>query len=65
MINVATMSGIAIGSIVGGELISCGRRRTLFIMNFVILISAVLSVFLNFWSIVVGKLLLGVAAGAF
>ena len=65
MINVATMVGVTIGAVAGGELIRNGRRRTLFIANFIAIFSSFLVVFLNFWSICIGKFLFGIAAGMF
>ena len=65
MINVATMIGLAIGSVWAGDFISGGRRKTLWVCNIIIVFSVVLSVILNFWTLCFGKVLLGVAAGAF
>ena len=59
------MIGVTVGAISGGELISSGRRRTLLIANFLAVISSVLCVFLNFWSICIGKFLFGICAGIF
>lgn len=56
------MVGSGLGSILGGLFIGGGRRKTLFIFNFVIIISTAFMCILNFWSIIFGKLVFGFAA---
>ena len=62
LINVATMVGLALGSVAGGMMIGSGRRRTIFIMNFILILSTVATCCLNFWAICIGKFVFGFAA---
>jgi len=62
LINTAVMTGCGLGSLLGGLFIGSGRRKTLFIFNFIIIISTIFMCILNFWSILLGKLVFGFAA---
>ena len=56
------MIGAGLGSLMGGLFIGNGRRRTLVIFNFMIIFSTIFMCILNFWSILIGKLMFGFAA---
>lgn len=57
--------GAAVGAFSGGALCSLGRRNALFIVNFVIMVGAGITMIFNFYALVIGRLLLGFGVGAF
>ena len=59
----AGLVGLMIGAVVGGKIMSYGRRRAVFIANAIGIVGSLLSVILNFELILVGRLLFGICAG--
>lgn len=55
--------GAGAGSLMGGAFIGGGRRKVLIWFNFLIILSTIPMCITNFWSILVGKLVYGFAAG--
>lgn len=55
--------GLAIGSFAGGFLVKNGRRRIIIIMNIISIIGVGISLVMNFWAFLFGKLLWALAVG--
>ena len=52
-----------VGSLSGGLIIPWGRRKTILLFNVVGIIAVVLSLALNLYTIIIGKLLFGICTG--
>jgi MFS family permease len=55
--------GIALGSIFGGDFVKKGRRSTIVAFNIYGLIGSAMSIYLNFWVICLGRMILGFCCG--
>ena len=55
--------GACVGALYGKKLISYGRRKSLFVIGYIFLLSAVVTQYMNFWAILIARLIGGVAAG--
>ena len=65
MIGSSFILGLSIGSILGGKFVSYGRRKVLIIVNILCAFSVIPTLFLNLWSICVGRFLYGLFSGMF
>ena len=54
---------MTIGAVLGGELMSTGRRRAILISNSIGFLGSILSVILNYHIIFLGRLLFGICVG--
>jgi MFS family permease len=63
LIGNVSLFGVAIGSIFGGHLIDKGRRKAIFIMNFVVILGAALTLARTVYTIIIGRFICGFAAG--
>ena len=63
VISSVAIAGMTLGSLFGGLLTVHGRRRALIICNCMVFISTACLMVLNFYSICVGRFILGFAAG--
>lgn len=57
--------GAAVGAFTGGALCSLGRRNALFIVNFVIMAGAGITMIFSFYALIIGRILLGFGVGSF
>ena len=57
------MFGITVGSFAANIFVEYGRRKTIIACNLVIIVATVMTLILNFWLIVIGKLIFSIAAG--
>ena len=55
--------GGAVGSVIGGNLIKMGRRRTAILTNMLAIISSAICMYDTTWSLTLGRFLLGIAGG--
>lgn len=65
MIGTAAPLGAAIGALSGGKLSSIGRRNALLVINVLLVIGVGISELQNFATLIVGRLIMGAAAGSF
>jgi len=63
MLSTSSIVGVSLGSLYGGDFTQHGRRTTLIYFNVVSLVGTILSLFLNFKVICVGRLVFGIGAG--
>jgi hypothetical protein len=63
LMNAASCFGMGSGSLAGGFIIPIGRRKTIIYFNFLSIIATCLTLNLNIWSIIAGKLLYGFSSG--
>ena len=63
MIGSSMILGLALGATSGGKIIGIGRRRTLFLCCAVGMIGVGITLIENFWLMIVGRTLLGLACG--
>mmetsp|Transcript_25425 Transcript_25425/g.17963 ORF Transcript_25425/g.17963 Transcript_25425/m.17963 type:complete len:88 (+) Transcript_25425:229-492(+) len=54
---------MAIGSFAGGILVKGGRRRIMISMNIIAMIGVCITLVMNFWTILFGKLIWALAVG--
>lgn len=59
----SSVGGLGLGSIIGGVIIPLGRRKTILIFNVIGLLALLLSLFLNLYTIMIGKLIFGFCSG--
>ena len=62
-INAATIIGFMFGSLFSGSLIKSGRRRSAFLANSLNIVGCLPQLIINFWTILIGKFLVGLASG--
>jgi MFS family permease len=55
--------GIALGSVIGGQMISNGRIKVVLVFNVVAIAASVSSMFVNLWLIAISRLVHGFASG--
>lgn len=65
IIGTAAPLGAAVGALSGGKLASIGRKNALLVINVVLLIGIGISEVKAFGTIIVGRLIMGAAAGSF
>jgi MFS family permease len=65
MIGSSAVLGACIGSIIGGKIITIGRRKSMIIFLFVSAIAVLGTIFLNFYTLCLGRLFLGIGGGLF
>ena len=65
IISSAAIIGLSIGSFLGGPLIKIGRRKGAIIANIIGILSALITMIGTTPFLVIGRLFLGVAAGAY
>ena len=63
IISSAGIIGLALGSLLGGKLIMSGRRRASIIMNIVAIFGSLICMYLNTWTLSLGRLINGVVSG--
>ena len=56
--------GATIGAFTAGPLTLKGRRFTLILIDFVVIIGTILNIIMNFWTLNLGRLMIGWGAGA-
>lgn len=61
----AGILGIAVGSLLGGKIITYGRRRAILIMDIVIIVGTLLTLIRTIPTIIVGRFICGCASGVF
>ena len=55
--------GITAGSFAANLFVEYGRRKTIIICNLIIILATIMTLILNFWLIVIGKLIFSICAG--
>ena len=65
IISASAIVGLTIGSFAGGPLIKIGRRRSAILSNIIGILSAAISMIGTTTFLTIGRLLLGIAAGAY
>ena len=63
MISAAAIFGVVCGSLSGGVFIQKGRRRTIILFNILSAIAVSLTLYLNLWTIVIGRFFYGFCSG--
>ena len=63
LLNALAITGIAVGSFLGGTAIKYGRRRVIIVNDVIAIIGASVSLMKNYTAIVTGRFLVGFAAG--
>jgi MFS family permease len=63
LINSASIIGITIGAVFGGQVIRIGRRKANFIANFMVLIGCALQMHLSVPTLMIGRFINGLTAG--
>ena len=63
LLQTSSVVGLTLGSLSGGMFIKYGRRKALINFNMIGLIGSLLSLYLNIWSMCVGRLIFGFSAG--
>ena len=61
--STASVVGISIGAIIGGQIISHGRRRSVLVYNLVSIVGSLLSLVANLPVMCIGRLIFGFATG--
>lgn len=56
--------GASFGAFTGGKITAIGRRKTIIILAVLFIVGSVLSLLLNFYSLIIGRLVIGYASGA-
>ena len=56
---------MTIGAFIAGSIVAKGRRKFLIIFGVIGILSTALTLILNFWCIVIGRLLFGLCTGVF
>ena len=64
-ISSSSVIGITLGSIIGGVLVSKGRRINIIIFNIIAILGSCMSIVTNFWVLMVGRFLFGFSSGVF
>lgn len=65
MIGSSAVLGATIGSFSAGKIISIGRRKSIIIFNFIAILAVVSTLFVNFYAMCFGRLVLGFCGGLF
>lgn len=65
LITSSSVFGLCIGSISTSYMVSHGRRRLIIISGFFAMAATVLTLALNIWAIVIGRLVFGICTGVF
>lgn len=65
MINTASILGVVVGALIGGRIVSSGRRRSIILFNIIGAVGSLASQHLALWSFCLGKFLQGSASGVF
>ena len=65
IISSTAIIGLMIGSLTGGSLLQLGRRKTVLISMLICIVSAIIPMYVNEYSMAVGRLLVGLGAGIF
>ena len=63
MIATVEVFGVTAGSFAAGYFVEFGRRKTIIFSFVVILLATFMTLVLNFWMIVIGKLIFSLACG--
>ena len=63
MIATVEVFGVTAGSFAAGDFVEFGRRKTIIFSFVVILLATFMTLVLNFWMIVIGKLIFSLACG--
>lgn len=63
LLSTASVLGVSIGAIIGGKIITYGRRRAVLIFDLLGIVGSCLSIISNFYVILIGRLVYGFAAG--
>ena len=63
VLSTSSIVGLALGNIFGGDFVKDGRRTTLINFNWIGLIATFFTLYLNFWSMCVGRCVFGFSCG--
>lgn len=65
IIQSVTTLGSALGSMLSGPILEMGRWKALMFANVLVIVSAILSMIMNFPCLIIGRLIFGYVGGAF
>ena len=62
-VSSSSVTGIAVGSIIGGVLVGRGRRLNIIIFNLIAILGSGMSIVTNFWVLMAGRFIFGFSSG--